>query len=87
MQTQESDKHLRKAPSSIRATLECDAKLMERRDLQYQKQLSESISTEDGRQIDESDEHPSKADRSIRDSLDSEPNLTSESSVQYEKQL
>jgi hypothetical protein len=64
---EERNEQFRNADGPIHRTLEVDAKLTSESLVQVEKQLSESISTEHGMQIDDRDEHSRNADGPIDD--------------------
>jgi hypothetical protein len=62
IQIEESDKHLKKTPSSIHERDESGSNVTAESDLQSKKHDLESRSTDDGMQIDESDEQSRNAE-------------------------
>jgi hypothetical protein len=67
-QSDKSDEHIEKVPSSIRESLEPFANVTSERDSHREKQLLQSCSTEEGIEINSSEVHSENAKFSIDES-------------------
>jgi hypothetical protein len=78
MQIDESDEQPQNADCSMDESLESDSNVTVERDLHPMKQVSPTLSTDEGMQIDESDEQSPNANFSMDESLEPDSNVTLE---------